>query len=821
MQYLNIDREWEFRRGFADSFGMLGDESKKIIDLPHDSMISLAVTPDAPAGYDSGYFPGDMCNYTKYVMIPEEWRNQRIGLRFDGVMMHATVEINGSKAGEHHYGYSPFYIDITDHVAFGQENRITINTNTGIQSSSRWYSGCGLFRGVKLCHAPAVHIRNDGVFVYTKEISDGMAWLEARVDVCNETMQNRLAQITIRLVDEADGRIAAETSRTIQVDRVSTGTARMAFSMKDPKLWDADEPNLYTVRTKVKDTGIFTTHFIRNEEITEDEDEKLFGIRTVTVDAERGLRINNRTVKLKGGCVHHDNGLLGAVSLYECEARKVRKLKETGFNAIRTAHNPPSEALVEACDREGMYIFDEAFDAWGMAKRPGDFSTYFSERWETELDAFVRRDRIHPSVIMWSTGNEIPERGGLNSGYTLAAKLAEAIHERDGTRPVSNGTCSFWCGLDDFLAKGKDPAQNAPNFDETSTWDRLTEPFTNGLDVVGYNYMEDLYEGSHKLFPDRVILGSENFPKEIGFRWPLVEKLPYVIGDFTWTAWDYIGEAGIGKSIFAEPDDPLVKQGSWAIMPPTTSPYPWRLANDADFDITGRMRPQGAYRSVIWGSDRTYLYVQHPDHFGKAEVISMWGFTDVQRCWNYHGCEQRPIELTVFSNADEVALYINGRMIERKTVSRERPLPDSVRFRTVYEPGTVEAVSYRNGREVSRDKLETAKAPAGIRIVPERRFLKADGHDVVFTGLEVVDEDGRTVPDAAIRLRVSVSGAGYMPGLGTGNPVTEEDYTDGETVTYQGCASAVIRGGYKPGKIVLSVRADEYGFAVEDELTVE
>jgi len=821
LKQINIDNGWEFRRGFVDSLGMLSDIEAELVDLPHDGMISTQTSADAPAKYDSGYFNGDMTNYTKYISIPMEWKGEKIGLKFDGAMMHTVVDINGCRVGEHHYGYSPFYIDISDFVTFGEENRITINTNTGVQPSCRWYTGSGLYRSINLCHGPAVYIKNDGIYLYTREVSEGVAFIEGQIDVCNSTLQNKLVEVQIQLVDEDGGAIVACTSRTIQINSMKEESARVAFTVADPKLWDIDNPNLYLVKVTATDTGEYRTHFIKNDNETVDEAETLFGIRTISVDAVRGLRINGKTVKLKGGCVHHDNGLLGSVSLYESEVRKVKKLKEVGFNAIRTAHNPPSKALVEACDRVGLYIFDEAYDAWGMAKRPGDFSTYFENYWDMELTAFVRRDRIHPSVIMWSIGNEIPERGGLNNGYTWATKLATRIKELDATRPVSNGLCSFWSGLDDHMAKGQNATQNAQNNEELFSWDKLTEPFTNGLDVVGYNYMEDLYEKSHERFPDRVILGSENFPREIGFRWPMVEKLPYVIGDFTWTAWDYIGEAGIGKSVFVEPDEPLVQHGPWAIMPPSTTFYPWRLANDADYDITGRMRPQGAYRSVVWGSSDTHLYVKHPKYYGKAEVISMWGFTDVTKCWNYTDYENKPVELIVFSNAEEVALVINGQETDRKRVSLEKPLPNSVTFEITYIPGVVEAVSYRDGVEISRDQIETSGKPAKLVLNPERTTLMADSHDVTYVNIDVVDENGRLVTDAEIDLTATVSGAGYMPGFGTGNPITKEDYTDNQTTTHEGHATAVIRSGNEAGKVTLTVKAKELGLEASCEIKVE
>ena len=808
MKYTDLDEKWVFRRGFLDSIGQLAEDPGEEVNLPHDGMIGTPVTPDAPAQADSGYFTGGQSNYTKNVLIPAEWKGECVGLKFDGVMMNATVEINGSKAAHHHYGYAPFYTDLTRRAAFGKENRITINVNTSMQPNSRWYTGSGLYRGVKLCHGPRVHIVPDGVFVYTREVADGYAFIEARVETENATLENRLAEVMVFLTEEGKTEPAAQAKRVIYIPACGMETARIRLNVRDPKLWDAEEPNLYRVRATVRDLGEYRTHFEPGEESTEDEDTTLFGIRTITADAVRGLRINGREVKLKGGCLHHDNGLLGAVSLYETEARKIRKMKEAGFNAIRTTHNPPSSALVEACDRLGMYIFDEAFDAWNMAKRGGDYSQHFAEHGEEDLAAFVRRDRSHPSVILWSTGNEIPERGGLSDGYATASRLAETIRRLDGTRPVSNGICSLWSGLDDELAQGQRQEQNAGNGIGSTLWETGTEPFTNGLDIVGYNYMEDLYERDHEMFPERVILGSENFPKEIGFRWPFVESLPYVIGDFTWTAWDYLGEAGIGKAVYAEPDDPLVRKGPWALMPQNSSPFPWRTAHDADFDITGRKLPQGVYRSIVWGNGQTGLFSMHPDTYRRTEVMSMWGFPDVRESWTYPGYEGKPLELVVFSGAEEVEILVNGRSIGRKPVCRERPMPCTVRFETNYEPGTVEAVSYRGGKEVSRDSLTTAGEPAKIELTPEKQTMKADGHDLIYVNIAILDKDGIPVPDAAVSLKAEAEGAAVITGFGSGNPITDEDYTAPQTVTYRGRATVILRSGYEAGPITLRVSAD-------------
>ena len=805
MQLVNLDEKWIFRRGFIDSLAMLDETTGVEVNLPHDGMIGTPVTPQAPAKSDSGYFTGDITNYVKNVMIPKEWEKDNIGLKIDGAMMNASIEVNGCKVGYQHYGYAPFYVDITDYVTFGEENRIMIVVNTSMYVNSRWYTGSGLYRGVKLCHGPRVHIVNDGIFARTKEISGGYAFLEFEVEVENATQDNRLTQISVDLVKESSDEIVGNVKRVIQINAGRTETARIEMNVENPELWDVDSPNLYVVKVKAENLGVYRTHFIADDDTTVDEASTLFGIRTVTADSVRGLEINGKTVKLKGGCIHHDNGLLGSVSLYESEARRIRKLKEVGFNAVRTAHNPPSAALIEACDRLGMYVFDEAFDAWGIAKRGGDYSQFFATDWEKDLAAFVRRDRIHPSVIIWSTGNEIPERGGLDNGYTLATRLAETIRGLDGTRPISNGICSLWSGLDDALMRGQSQEQNSADGLEDTTWEKITEPFTNGLDVVGYNYMEDLYERDHEMFPERVILGSENFAVQIGYRWPLVERLPYVIGDFTWTAWDYIGEAGIGKAVYVDENDPLVEKGSWSLMPQPGSPFPWRTANDGDFDINGNMLPQGTYRSVVWGSKNTYLYSMHPDSFGKVEMMTMWGFPGVFKNWNYKGYEKRPVKLVVYSNAEEVEVFVNGRSLGRKPVCMEKPMPNSVSFDTEYEPGKVEAVSYTDGKEVSRDQLITTGEVAEIRLIPEKEIMRADGHDVIYVMIEAVDSEGNPVCDAEVPLKAEVTGNASLAGFGSGNPVTEDDYTDGETVSFRGRATAILRSGYEAGSACLTI----------------
>jgi beta-galactosidase len=405
--------------------------------------------------------------------------------------------------------------------------------------------------------------------------------------------------------------------------------------------------------------------------------------------------------------------------------------------------------------------------------------------------------------------------------------LAEAVRALDPSRPVSNGICSFWNGLDDALMgdqlrmwRGEGGLQNADMAGDADTqWERYTEGFANGLDVVGYNYLEDKYEQDHALYPERVMLGSENYPVEVGRHWPMIQRTPWVIGEFTWTAWDYIGEAGIGRSSFYAPGDPDAKDGAcpWIIG----SPFPWRLANDADFDITGAVRPQGVYRHIVWGSDETAVFSYDPRNFGKTEVLTGWGFPGVWDSWTWRGQEGKSVDVLVFSGAEEVELWVNGTCVGRKRASEAQAhdMPMTFRFQTAYVPGTLEAVSYRAGREVSRAALKTAGAAEQIRLVPETGAMRPDGESLAYVGVELVDGDGLIVPDAAVKLMAEVNGVARLLGFGSGNPVTDENYTRGEFTSYRGRALAVLRSGYTAGTAALRVTAGGLGSA-EIELPV-
>lgn len=858
---VNIDREWKFQHSpFTAAETLSGKNTARTVNLPHDYMLEEPVSEHAPAGPAMGYYNGRVAYYAKTLSIPSAWKEEKVFLHFDGIMMNAVLEVNGCQVLLHHYGYTPFWADITAYLYWGEENRITVCVNPSMQPNSRWYTGAGIFRSVELVHTPRLHIAPDGIFTYTKrvEFRDGIpaeAHLCSEITICNDTPMTRLVRAEVTLTPEEEGKAVLTRSATVQVNAMDSATAILPMTLLNPVLWSAEEPNLYQVSARITDLGEFCCGLTPPQNPpAADVLSVLFGVRTLSADSTHGLRVNGKTIKLKGGCIHHDNGILGAVSLYDSEYRKIRLLKESGFNAVRTAHNPPSAVLLEVCDRLGMYVFDEAFDAWGMAKQPGDYNQFFREDWKEDMKAFILRDRNHPSILFWSTGNEIPERGGMNDGYRLAMELAAYVRSLDPTRLISNGLCSYWNGLDDRTAadnfrkmqeiseNSTGMEQNAPAPVTDTFWEDRSDPFCNFLDVVGYNYMEDHYELAGKMFPERVILGTESFPMKIDQVWDYVERLPYVIGDCTWTCFDYIGEAGIGKSIFAEPGSPETKMDPWTLMS-HSSQYPWRLANDADFDINGFLTPQGVYRRIVWGSRETGLFAASPDVFGKAEVISQWGWPQLSKSWTWKGKEGQPIRVVAYSAAEEVELLLDGKSLGRKAAGKANRY--TAAFDVTYTPGILEAVSYEKGAEISRTCLKTTGEPASLRLSvetfsnhPERalqsnslaaddaplsdsnRALAANGHSLAYVSVEVVDAEGNVVPDAALPLKACVTGQGSLAGFGSANPITQENYTTGSFTTYQGRALAVIRSGYESGKAALTIKTDSDASSVLKDVCV-
>jgi beta-galactosidase len=792
---------WEFRSKVSP-FAELGGASVpyRQVTLPHDAMIGQQrVAPDGQAAAEGGagaYFPGGAFEYRKSFSVPEEDRGKRILLEFEGVYRDAMVYVNGDYAGQRPYGYSLFRIDADRFLRFGQDNEIRVEARA--HRDSRWYTGAGIYRDTWLLTGGLVRIGPDGVGVTTPDIDTERAVVEVATRVENDSIVIRTPRIVTEIRDEVGSVVAADVSQ-VTVLPGEPATARQRLYVRGPRLWSPDSPARYAVHVTLTD-----------EQGEGDAETVTFGIRALRLDPEHGLRINGETVKLRGACVHHDNGVLGAATLARAEERRVQLLKDAGFNAIRMSHYPMSRAMLDACDRLGVLVMDEAFDMWTSAKSDFDYSLHFPQWWERDIEAMVAKDVNHPSVILYSIGNEIPETGSP-AGAAWGRKLAEKVRSLDGTRYVTNAVNGMLAVLDDLSAlrsrASEDAGLNALMADAGEAMNaisssdlvtRRTAESFSVLDVAGINYAEARYALDRNLFPNRIIVGSETFPTRIDGNWRLVKRHGNVIGDFTWTGWDYLGEAGIGRPQFATADDP---------RPAFTAPYPWLLAGCGDIDITGHRRPASYYRQIVFGlRAQPYLAVKRPEHHGKTFTGTPWAWSDSVSSWTWLGYEGSPVTVEVYSDADEVELLINGRSLGRQ------PAGDSHRFRAefeaVYEPGELAAIAYRDGAETGRHTLRTATGPVLLRAEADRPVISAGGGDLAYVTLTLTDAADTCYTRADRPVRVEVAGAGVLLGFGSAAPSTEERFDATERRTYDGRALAVLRPT-GPGKIRLLASAPE------------
>ncbi|MGI6367075.1 MAG: glycoside hydrolase family 2 TIM barrel-domain containing protein [Anaerolineae bacterium] len=760
------------------------------VTLPHDASIERERSATYPTGGGGGYAWSGVLTYRRELYVPEEWRGQSLQLEFEGVYMNATVMVNRDTVALHPYGYTSFVVDITPHITFGATNRIMVRVNNSAQPNSRWYTGTGIYRHVWLRRGGATRIVPWGVFVRTESVRGSEAKLKITTTLAGQPGASATIQSAIL---DCSGEQVASTTVPLRLDDQGQLVLDETVTLHDARLWSLQDPCLYTLQSQVlaDDTVI-------------DQESTTFGIRTLAMDAEQGLRLNGVPLKLKGGCVHHDNGLLGAASYDRAEERKVELMLAAGYNAIRCAHNPPAPAMLEACDRLGMLVIDETFDCWRMGKNLADYHLYFEDWWARDTASMVLRDRNHPSVIMWSIGNEVSERGGISDGPLWARRQAELIRSLDETRPVTSALPFLFEAVftDGQPSLGSvTAAQGAFNFDrlrptdcESDRWGNLTEEFCDALDMVGYNYLYPRYDFDAQRFPQRVLAGTETFPSVAYDTWKATEALPQVIGDFVWTSIDYLGESGIGKVTLGEP-------GGFG------TPFPYHLANCGDIDICGFKRAQSYYRDVMWGvRTAPWVGVLRPSDLAAGVFYNPWGWEPVSDSWSFPGEEGRTTRVDVYSPDDEIELVINGRSQGR------RPAGDANRFLAsfdvVYEPGYVEAIAYRDGQETGRTRLETTEAPGALRLTADREGLCASYGDLAYVTVEVVDAACRRVPWAAERLSFAASGPAQIIAVGSGEPTSEELYTGPTRTTYQGRLMVVLRGTGAQGTVTLEARGE-------------
>jgi beta-galactosidase len=773
-KFLKADPEGAYATGFDD-------RSWRTIDLPHDWSIEdldPASLPDsgiwegpfysfAPGGRSTGFTMGGTAWYRKHFRMPRDLHNRCIYLLFEGVYMNADVWINGTHLGNHPYGYTSFWYDITEHLNPGAENIIAVQVkNEGL--NSRWYSGSWIYRHVWLFAVEPVHIVPWGIAVSTSSLTDQGGIVKVSCRLVNKgtgavktTVINRILEPEGREIQEESEiqegkeiRGEKEISPAGESIEVGAGQERVTdtyITIPHPELWSPGHPYLYTLETEVYADGKLS-----------DRLNTPFGIRTVEFTVEQGCLLNGEPILLKGGCMHHDNGPLGARAYYRAEERRVEIMKASGFNAIRTAHNPPSPAFLDACDRLGLLVIDEAFDQWQVEKNPQDYHLYFYDWWKRDLESMVFRDRNHPSVILWSTGNEIMGKH-LEETIEWSAKLADYIRTLDPTRAVTNAV-QVW---------------------RQENWDSLAR-FMAPLDVVGYNYHPEKYIPDHEKHPSRIIFCSESNPSRAFEFWMPVLDLPWVFGDFVWTSYDYLGEASIGWHTFYKSDL-----------------YPWTHAYCGDVDLLGNKRPQSFYRDVLWQEgNRVFIFVHNPvPSFAEPGGTRWWGWDDVYPAWTWTGYEGQTMKVDVYSSCEQAELFLNGESRGKKPTGRNTEFRAS--WDVACKPGELLAKGYIGNEVVAENVLITAGEPSAIRLTADRQEIRADRQDLCYITVEVTDGQGNRHPFARNLISFSVGGPGEIVAVGSADPMSTESFQKPERRTYLGVCQVILKAGDRPGTIVL------------------
>lgn len=795
-----FDLGWEWRN--ADGLAW------QPVDLPHDAMLHEERSATTANGSHTGWFPGGRYAYRKTWRAPVD--PGRVSLFFEGVYRKSRVLVNGVEAGGCLGGYTEFEVRIDHLIERGSNNLIEVHVDNSQAPNSRWYSGSGIYRHVWLLEQQAARIKPGGVHLVTRSLG-ATADVAARVEVDGASSRD----VQVRVLLQREG------SRAEAAGAVADGVAEIALTVPDPQSWSAESPALYDVLVELTAEG----------EVL-DRQELRAGLRTIEVDAARGLRINGVPTLLRGACVHHDSGVLGGATFRAAEFRRARILREQGFNAIRSSHNPISRDLLDACDELGLYVMDESTDVWFRTKTAHDAALHFDETWEAELESMVRKDRCHPSVIMYSIGNEIAE-SGTAEGIEAARRMVAHVKSLDASVPV---TCGVNLMLNMAAARGKNlfaghEKQNAKNQDAvaakpkrkalTSTGynllvskmgslmakaaalpaaDKASRGVFDVLDVAGYNYAHARYRKDRKLHPGRVIVGTETMPFHIAGNWSMVEELPHVIGDFMWTGWDYLGEAGIGTWTYGDESASFAK------------PYPYLAAGPGAIDITGNPGAPMALARAVWGrTDEPAIVVRPLDRDLRRTNRAAWRATDAVASWAWPQGEGRRAEIEVYSNADEVELRLNGRSLGRRKAGPKRGF--LARFTAPYEPGLLEAIARSGGREVGRSTLASATGPLRLRLIVDRSALSADGQDLAHLAVELVDSNGTVVMLSGAEIEVGVDGPATLAGLGSADPAPLGSYTDARDELFRGRALAVIRATTEAGEARVTVRSRDHGSA--------
>ncbi len=765
-----LDPGWKFHLGDVPeaSNSAFDDSAWRALDLPHDWSIEGPF--DAKWASGTGYLPGGIGWYRKAFRLPASAAGKRVSIRFDGVYMNSEVWVNGHSLGRRPYGYITFEYDLTPFLRPAPEaNILAVRVDHSAFADSRWYNGSGIYRHVWLITTSDVHVAPWGVFVTTPEVTASLETRAATVAIQarlkNDGSATRETVLTSTIENHAGKAIASiETERPI----AGGEEARIDQNIRlaNPELWSPDNPNLYTLVTRVK---------VANKVV--DEIRTPFGVRTYAFDANTGFSLNGKKTLIKGVCIHHDAGCLGAAVPDRALERRLQLLKELGCNAIRTSHNPPAPELLDMCDRMGFMVMDEAFDEWARPKKKwvlgrnngtpsyDGYAKYFDEWGVKDVQSMVERDKNHPSIILWSIGNEIdyshdPYYDPTASDYTpdkpsaaelvgIARTLAKAVKEIDTTRPVTAALATIQVS------------------------DRTGLPET--LDVVGYNYQEKFYTQDHERYPARKLVGSEN--SHAYNVWKVVEDLPYATGQFLWTGIDYIGEAGA---------------------------WPVRGSSAGLLDECGFKKPGYYFRQSLW-SDKpmVYLAVRPPTGGGRG---GRGGGFQVAPSWSWSAANTNEVSVVCYANCEKVELFLNGKSLGEKplTTAQDRVLT----WRVPYVPGTLKAVGKNGHAMVCTYELNTTGKAARVKLAPDVKQIAADGRDLAHVEVSVTDSDGNLVYAADNQVHFELTGPGRVIGVDSGDQRSHEDFKANTRKAYHGQCLVIIQSISSRGKIGLTATAD-------------
>lgn len=809
MKKSSLNREWKFVRGCVPSLKVLqmsGKEAENIC-LPHDAMIFEERKVDTKNGGATGFYPGGVYTYFKTLYAPDDWSEKNVIIEFEGVYQTAMVYVNGVLVKTNTYGYSNFYVCLDRYLRYGEDNEIKVIADNAGEQNSRWYTGSGIYRNVNLYVGNLVQIPVNGVSVTTLDADTEVAAVEFVTRVENLSRKKEKLTLSISMSDEEGNAFGDKVHVTSFAG--SQNEIRQMITIRNPKLWSCDVPNLYHCNVK-----LFSGENVIDEETLD------FGVRKISLDAVHGLRLNGEMLKLRGTCIHHDNGILGAATYEQAEYRKCVLLKQAGFNAIRSAHHPAGKALLDACDKLGLVVMDELCDMWTIHKNNNDYASLFLDEWENIADAMVVKDYNHACVIMYSVGNEIQEIG-TERGAEINRTICNYFKKLDATRFTTNGMnalnaagAKIYPILQELapLLK-KDSGENGSNDNSGSnainSFMRLMEgeageafakhplitevlqESSESMDIIGLNYLTGRHLLDAELYPNKCVLGTETFPADIARLWKTVNASNQVLGDFTWTGYDYLGEAGCGIFYY----DGKTNFGSY---------YPDCLAYIGDINLTGYRRPISYLREIVYGLRKEpYIAVERVDKHGMVHSKTPWMLKDNISSWTWDGYEGKTAVIDVYSADEEVELFLNDISLGRKSAGKENGFVAT--FEHVYEPGKLVAVGYKDGMETYRYELLTSKPEVHLAVAATKTMLRKDTDDLSFVTINLTDEHGVDNPWAKREISVSAEDGLEILAMGSANPQTMTSYQSTTWDTYDGYVLVVVGAGRTTGKVDLTI----------------